>query len=169
MLRRSVANRAHGSSGRRKARNVDYVFDYEVKPTESGFEARTPYREVVYVGATEREAVGAMLKGVAELAWKGSLDPAAPTRMGSPPLQHTMDILCDHLQWHLERRRERIEDSHSDRFGDPGPSGTGRFGGPPDSWEALWEQGCYSDLARTNEVISGLATSIAALSRIKAL
>jgi hypothetical protein len=28
---------------------------------------------------------------------------------------------------------------------------------------------CLADLARTNEVISGLATSIAALSRIKAL
>jgi hypothetical protein len=145
------------------------VFEYEVKQTEHGFEARTPYREIVYLANTEREAIGGMLKGVAELAWKGSLDPAAPTRVGSPPLQHTMDILCDHLQWHLERRRERIEDSHSERFGDPGDSDAGRFGGAPDSSETLWAQGCYSDLARTNEVISGLATSIAALSRIKAL
>lgn len=148
---------------------MSHVFAYEVKPTEGGFEASIPYRQVVYLGSTEQEAVGAMLKGVAELAWKGSLDPAAPTRMGSPPLQHTMDILCDHLQWHLERRRERIEDSNSERFGAPGPSDTGRFGGPPDSPETLWAQGCYSDLARTNEIISGLATSIAALSRIKAL
>lgn len=123
------------------------VFEYVVTPSADGYEARTPYREVVFLGSTEREAVGAMLKGMAELAWKGSLDPEAPERKGSPPLQHTMSILSDHLRWHLERRREQIDDS-------PGiPAGQERL----------------PDLTRTNDVISGLATSIAALARIKAL
>lgn len=126
---------------------MSHVFEYEVTPTADGFEASTPYRKVVYLGSTEQEAMGAMLKGVAELAWRGSLDPEAPGRKGSPPLQHTMDILCDHLQWHLDRRRERIEDSQ----------------------DLPGEQGILPDLARTNDVISGLATSIAALARIKAL
>lgn len=138
---------------------MSHVFEYEVKPTESGFEARTPYREIVYLGSTEQEAIGAMLKGVAELAWRGSLDPAAPERKGSPPLQHTMDIICDHLRWHLNQRRERIESSHTE---------ISPFGSGPSS-DLPRELRCLSELARTNEIISGLATSIAALARIKAL
>lgn len=128
-----------------------HVFAYEVKPVGKGFEASTPYRQIVYLGETEQEAIGAMLKGVAELAWSGSMDPAAPERKGCPPLQHTMSILCNHLRWHLERRRERIDDSHDQAPG-----------------EALDGQ-LAAELTRTNEIISGLATSIAALSRIKAL
>lgn len=128
------------------------VFEYEViKQAPDRFEATTPYRQIVYLGATEREAIGAMLKGVAELAWSGSLDPAAPDRKGCPPLQHTMSILCNHLRWHLERRRQRIDDSHDT---EPGSESEGH---------------ALAELGRFNEVISGLATSIAALSRIKAL
>jgi hypothetical protein len=127
------------------------VFAYEVKPAAIGFEASVPYRQVVYWGETEREATGAMLKGVAELAWNGSLDPAQPERKGCPPLQHTMSILCSQLRWHLECRRDRIDDSHDQISG-----------------EALDAQ-LAGDLARTNEIISGLSTAIAALSRIKAL
>jgi hypothetical protein len=123
------------------------MFDYEVKETATGFEASTPYRQVVYLGETEEEAIGAMLKGVAELAWYGSMDPADPDRKGCSPLQHTMSILCNHLRRHLERRRERIDASYDQEL----------------------EAQLGADLARTNEVIGGLATSIAALARIKAL
>lgn len=127
------------------------TFEYEVKAAAVGFEARTPYRDIVYWGDTEKEAIGAMLKGVAELAWKGHLHPEQPERKGSPPLQHAMQILADHLSWQLERRRERIDDSHDVLEG------------------STAETQCVADLARRNELICGLATSIAALARIKAL
>ena len=129
-----------------------HTFEYEVKPAAAGFEARTPYRQVVYLGETEREAIGAMLKGVAELAWRGHLHPEHPERQGSPPLQHAMQILADHLSLELERRRDRIEDCSAE---------------PVDDSAAQTQ--CIADLGRRNEIISGLATSIAALARIKAL
>lgn len=131
---------------------MNTLFAYEVKPVGAGFEARTPYRQVVYWGETEKDAIGAMLKGVADLAWKGHLHPEQPERKGSPPLQHAMNILADHLSWHLERRRERIDDCSSEPVED-----------------SVAESQCLTELTRRNEVISGLATSIAALARIKAL
>lgn len=43
-----------------------------------GFQATTPYRRVTWLGATEQEAIGAMLYGLCDLVKRGCLDPENP-------------------------------------------------------------------------------------------
>jgi len=111
------------------------------------YEAKTPYRDITFVGKTLEEAVGAMLKGVALLARCGSFNPEQPQLPGVPPIQHAIEILTERLAGQTERRREKL---------------------PVDGPIPPAEQNLAS-IARDNEIISALATTIAALARVKDL
>jgi hypothetical protein len=74
-----------------------YAFEFSVKQAEVGdgcepapgkYEARTPYRDVVWFGDTEQEAIGCMLRGLCELGRSGALnpdDPHAPGKAAATP------------------------------------------------------------------------------------
>lgn len=112
------------------------------------YEATTPYRCIVWLGDTPGEAIGNMLRGIAELARSGALNPKNPDQMGVPPIQHVLEILSERLTWQMDRRRQNL-------------CKTGLKTHPIDNVPV--------DVARDNEVISALATSIAALARVKDL
>lgn len=133
-------------------------FTYEPRPDELGYQGSTPYRQIVYHGQTPEEVIGAMLHDMAELAWRGHLNPGDPEQKGAPPLQHVMQILSYSLEWHIERRKEQIEvDNSRNPDGVPAPD-------PNDMRLPTSPR-----LNRLNEIISGLGTAIAALARIKEL
>lgn len=129
------------------------------------FAAMAPYRGCIWTGDTPEEAIGSMLHGYAELARKGNIDPNHPNDTGSPPIQHAIHTLTERLLWQVERRKEHLgmADEHS-------PHELRGEGTPKSSTEA---EGFYnqalSDIARDNEIISSMATSIAALARVKDL
>jgi hypothetical protein len=114
------------------------------------YAAITPYRAVVWTGDTPGAALGCMLKGLAEYSRSGSLNPDHPTQMGVPPIQHVLEILSERMIWQVDRRREKLTQI-DDLF-------------QKDS-DSYWLQ----QIAKDNEVISALATSIAALARVKDL
>lgn len=117
------------------------------------YEAWTPFRQITYVGKTREEAIAHMLFGVAELARKGSFNPADPTAKGSTPIQHVMEVLHERLAWHLEQRKATIESERLDK-GDFRDSDTSLFNG---------------QVGRHNEAVTSLSTAIAALARVKDL
>lgn len=123
------------------------------------FFASLPFRDVVGEGATVEEAAGDLLRAYARLAYYGSLDPEAPNDVGAPPLQHVMNILQRLLQKRLLQRfedwRDRSIDAHAEA------------GFPEATAGSNWTKDPI--FARTNEVLSGIATAIAALARIKEL
>lgn len=134
---------------------ASYSFGYEVRRCGDEVQASIPYRQIVWIGKSREEAIGELLRGVAELARAGSLDPKQPQRRGATPLQHVMSILEEQLAWHLERRREQIE--HLNR----------KERERPDANDV--ELPVDQRLNRLNEIISGLSTGIAALARVKEL
>lgn len=137
----------------------DFMFEYRVhKVVEDGAEhyiAFTPYRAIVWTGGTVASAVGAMLHGVADLARKGSLNPSNPHDKGSPPIQHSIHVLSERLLWQIERRQEKAADLDPDGF-------------PPSGENEIACARAVS-LARDNEIIAALSTSIAAMARVKDL
>lgn len=138
---------------------MDREFEFVVRrvpdaPDNDGktyYTAETPYRAIVYCGSTPELAIGAMLHGVAELARKGSMNPADPSERGDPPIQHAIHLLTERLLWQVEQRH-----THLLWLGETPNGGTPK---PEDT----------ANIARDNEVISALATSIAALARVKDL
>lgn len=137
-------------SVRRFQREVatEYAQDGSVKEhAEWMYEATTPYRNCVWTGYSQEEAVGAMLKGVAEMARDGSINPARPADLGAPPIQHAIELLTERLMWQSDRRREKV------------------VGGGPLSPVSDY----ITAIARDNEILAGLATAIAALARVKDL
>lgn len=126
-------------------------FAYEVRTIDGHFEASTPYRPIAYVGVTREQAIGIMLHDVARLARVGHMDPDRPAEKGSPPIQHAIHILSQRLLWQVERRREHLEFSPA----------------LPD--ESIADEVLIKSVARDNEIVSALATSIAALARVKDL
>lgn len=118
------------------------------------FEAATPYRNCVYAGDTPAEAIGCLLLGVAELSRNGSIDPSRPNLSGSPPIQHAIHLLTERLLWQVELRREHLVE----------------YGSPLGAGPAYHvEDDTVKAIARDNEIISALGTSIAALARVKDL
>lgn len=124
------------------------MFEYKVECRDGAYQASVPYRQCVWVGDTEREAIGYMLMGIAELAYNGSIDPDEPQAPGCAPLQHVMNVLSDQLVFQLARRQERTQDA---LVNCPG------------------QEPEVPDIGKLNDVISGLGTAIAALARIKTL
>lgn len=114
------------------------------------YSATTPYRAVVWTGDTPGAALGNMLRGFSELSRSGALDPKDPNKKGATPIQHVLEILSERLTWQMEQRRSNL--------GQVDPI----F---PSEGDAQW----ISHVAKDNEIISALATSIAALARVKDL
>lgn len=114
------------------------------------FEAATPYRACVYQGETAEAAVGALLLGVGLLSRDGHMNPEHPTAKGVPPIQHAISVLSEKLVWHSERRREHLTNESTSGLDAP-------------------DDAAIQRIARDNEIISALATSIAALARVKDL
>lgn len=121
-------------------------------PAQTVYEAATPYRACVYQAESPEAAVGALLMGVALFSRDGHMNPEHPTAMGSPPIQHVLSILSERLVWHSERRREHITNAPADAT--------------PDQ---RLDEATIARISRDNEIISALATSIAALARVKDL
>lgn len=133
---------------------VQFPFKYQVVQQDGGYFASTPYRQVYYHGDTAEEAIGFMLRGMAELGRNGAIDPDEPERPGAPPVQHALTVLVRRLTWQLERRREKLEHA----------------GATPGDDAALMELvNKHAEFTRDNEIIAGLATAVAALARVKEL
>lgn len=134
------------------------------------YEASTPHRSVAYGGRSPEEAIGALLLGMMFLARDGSINPNNPRMRGVPPIQHVIEVLNERLIWQIERRRERLDNAKADGPGAPAAI-------PPSSndpeaktfHEDLLHQSALAGIAKDNEIISALATSIAALARVKDL
>ena len=180
--RASVINERLLPDNRLQPADKRHLFEYRVEKRNHGdeahpgflYEASIPYRGIVWIGQTEEEAIGCMLKGVAELSWQGSLDPNAPHRPGRPPIQQALQLLEQALSYSLERRREKIEAANN-----------GYLLSDPDMMHAQTidlknlstkpvvtsEAPLLNDASflRNNEIIAGLATAIAALGRVKEL
>ena len=114
------------------------------------YSATTPYRAVAWTGDTPGMALGSMMRGLSELARSGSIDPKDPNKRGATPIQHVLEILSERLTWQMERRRDSL--SQVDPIS-------------PSEGDAQW----ITHVAKDNEIISALATSIAALARVKDL
>lgn len=139
---------------------ADYAWPIEVTEREGRFEARLPFRAVVADEATRDEAIGALVHCYAELAWKGSINPHYPYRVGSPPIQHVLEILQDALQFTVELRRDNWEENVL------AGENTAAAREQKTTAGGAWVDTQFN---RRNEVISGLGTAIAALARVKEL
>jgi len=131
------------------------------------FQASTPYRACFYEGKTAEEALARLLLGFCLLSREGAINPNAPEYPGAPIVQHAIHILTERLLWNVEQRqRHLVMSGYFDN-----PEGIPKttlsaedFPGP----EAMNEQAIRA-VARDNEVVSTLATAIAALARVKDL
>jgi hypothetical protein len=128
------------------------------------FAAMAPYRACVWTGETPEEALGCMLNGYADLARRGSIDPSNPTAKGSPPIQHAIHTLTERLLWQVERRKE-----HLGMIEEYSPEGLRSEDHPNCSDNVRYYNQAQADVSRDNEIISAMATSIAALARVKDL
>jgi hypothetical protein len=125
------------------------------------YSASIPYRCIVCIGDTADEAISSLLHYVADMARTGALDPNNPSEYGDPPIQHAIGILTERLLWQVERRHEHLGRADADIVWAERT---------PDEKAAKEQQEMYlSYVSRDNEVISALATSIAALARVKDL
>ena len=128
------------------------------------FEASSRYRAVVYQGSTPEEALAALLKGHCLLSREGAINPNDPYAQGSPPIQHAVHILTERLVSAVERRKEHlVMGGYAEN-----PAHVGALAVNGMSGEELGEQ-LLRAVARDNEVVSALATAIAALARVKDL
>lgn len=130
------------------------------KVTEDGtsaamYEAWTPYRMVTYDGTTREEAIASLLFGVADLARQGAFNPHDAMAKGSPPLQHTMEILQERLNWHMAQRKDCIETTTTQN--------------DENGQVMRADEVLMSTAGRHNEAIISLGTAIAALARVKDL
>jgi hypothetical protein len=151
-------------------------FDFEVFPAPEGSEtpgyvARTPYRQVFYCGDTEHEAIGHMLRGVAQLAREGYLNPNDPESKGVPPLQHVLSLLTEFLVKNVAQRQEIIETARWVTETTPRTTEYVESKGydPSIPVEDNRKNLTNPDFLRLNEIISGISTAIAALARVKEL
>lgn len=176
-----------------------YGFEWQVKKLTAGkhypeddprnerrrgiiFEASTPYRHCVYQGDTAEEAIGCMMKGMALLSREGAINPNNPHGIGSPIIQHAMEVLSERLLWNIEQRQNHLvmggyADSPSNIW--PSPYASARYTagavggeGKDDSVSKQAREDAFNEqmvktVARDNEVVSALATAIAALARVK--
>lgn len=143
-------------------------FEYDVARldgSEEGtrFEARTPYRQIIYEGKTEKEAIGWMLADMVRLGRDGSIHPDYPHRPGVPPIQHALSLLTEQLAFEIDTRRQGFSDAAA-------TLGQTKNGGLSPSDMTYQQVADASPMfQRRNEVIAGLATAIAALARVKEL
>jgi hypothetical protein len=127
----------------------------------------------VFVGATPEEAIASLVKGVAQLAYDGHMDPANPEQMGASPVQHCMNVLSRHLGWHMARRQDalRDRDAEAQKLGDfRGAS----FMDPERAEKAASARAVAAHnfaplIGGHNEAIAAIGTAISALARIKDL
>ncbi len=136
---------------------------------EPYFQASTPYRAVFYSADTAEDALGCLLKGMCHLSREGAINPSNPLRPGAPPIQHVIHILTERLLQMVEHRQDHLVMSGYT----PDPA---HISAPELSAEHLkrpapeeLNEQLVRAVARDNEVISALATSIAALARVKDL
>jgi hypothetical protein len=144
-----------------KAEWSDWAKDWKLEATqlESGqWDARLPFRSLYAQGSSKDEAVGGLMREYCQLAREGAFNPHRPHHVGAPPIQHAMEILEEQLRFHTASRY----DDWNELAGESIPAD------PPETTAG----GMYTRdprFARRNEVISGLATAIAALARVKEL
>ncbi len=144
------------------------------------FEASTPYRASVYRGDTPEEALGYLLKGMALLSREGAINPSSPYYPGAPPIQHAIHFLTERLLCMVERRQNHLVMSgYAEHPAHVGAviisASTGETKEDEQTkkareahYEELNEQ-MMRAVARDNEVVSALATAVAALARVKDL
>lgn len=138
------------------------------------YQASTPYRAVFYQAESAEAALAALLKGFCLLSREGAINPSAPLRPGVPPIQHAIHILTERLLQMVEHRQDHLflggyaeNPEHVGATIAATELNAGHFPGPSKN-EELTEQ-LMRAVARDNEVISALATAVAALARVKDL
>ena len=135
----------------------------ETRELESGqWDANLPFRGVYAQGSSKDEAIGGLFRVYCQLARDGSFNPHFPQRVGAPPIQHAIEILEELLRFHTTCRF----DDWREHAGECDPPSK------PEPGSETTAGGLYTRdprFNRRNEVISGLATAIAALARVKEL
>ncbi len=121
------------------------------------YEAAIPYRSCVYSGRTLEESIANLLLGISILGRDGAFDPNDPEKSGSPPVQHAIHVLTQHLLRQVEARRDHLGDAHWVP------------GGHVTYTDLSMMPGYLKKVDRDNEVIAALSTAIAALARVKDL
>jgi hypothetical protein len=133
-----------------------YLFEFSVQkyahpePGGAAYFGVTPYRAIIWTGGSPEEVIASMLHELATLGRSGALNPGAPHGHGSPPIQHAIHFLTERLLWQVQQRREHLD------WADQAP-------------ESKPGDGALAGVARDNEIVAALATSIAALARVKDL
>lgn len=163
---------------------------YELKEGQTRrdyHEASTPYRMCVYAGESAEEAVAALMKGMSLLSREGAINPSNPHAIGAPPIQHAISILTERLLWAVDQRQNHlVMGGYADSPGNiwPSPYAGARYAAddkqkPEESQdpaaklaarraqEEAFNEQMVKTVARDNEVVSALATAIAALARVK--
>jgi hypothetical protein len=139
----------------------------DVRQVESGmWDAHLPFRRVYAQGSSKEEALAGLVRVYCQLARDGSFNPHFPQRVGAPPIQHAIEILNEILKFHVTSRYDDWRDLASECDHPADDRGAAKPG------EETTAGGRYTRdprFNRRNEVISGLATAIAALARVKEL
>lgn len=120
------------------------------------YQASVPYRNVIWTGNTAEEALSCMLSGLCEYSRSGQFNPSAPRDPGAPPIQHALELLVERLDWDIKHRAAHLRSVRADEFN-------------PEPDESAAKQAAISNVVKNNEIIAALATSIAALARVKDL
>jgi hypothetical protein len=139
--------------------SINCASDDDVAPRN--FSVVCAHRQVMFTGNTLEEAVGHALKGYAELGWNGSINPYNPSAVGSPIIQHVLEILQHALSDQVAQRYQDWAE------GAPGREVVELAEQEGTTAGAVWSKS--PTFTRRNEIVSGIATAIAALARVKEL
>ena len=154
------------------------------------YEATLPFRQIASQGESPEAAAGSLLQYYCELSRQGQFNPHRPNDQGVPPIQHVLSILSDMLAENIAgreahrrfteedlRRRSAKTDQLEADFeaaldGKPAKPSEVAAATVSELFEQADSASNYRNDAtfkRDNEIIAGLATAIAALSRVKEL
>jgi hypothetical protein len=115
------------------------------------FKASLPFRSLTSEAGSEEEARAGLLRLMCELSRNGSFDPHNPDARGVPPVQHALEVLYEELGNQLNLRRGAVLPFRDDND------------------EPENEVSYDADVGKRSDVLSGVATALASLARVKAL
>jgi hypothetical protein len=135
----SCLRRPHETAPGRKQVSMSHsLFIPTVVQVDGKFEASCKARNVVCVGETADEALGALVKYYCDLGRRGCIDPSNPEALGNGAIQHVLSVLTEELTRVIETRRDIQFDATR-----------------------------VSDMRFYSEHVTALGTAIAAVGRVK--
>lgn len=140
--------------------------------TAEVWQAELPFRSIRGEGSSPDEAVATLFRTYCELSRTGAFTPHNPDAKGVPPVQHVLNVLSEMLQGEIHNRNSNREftyenDMRADDEQSTANTRPGRAAGGAPTWGSAYRD--HHVFTRDNQVISGLATAIAALARVKEL